>query len=289
MMHRLELLTLLATWLTLWAGLVFNTYPNCQDPMGKGGETLGWCDAMSVTVGACDVLVACVCVAAFVWAKKHMGQEDGGLNETKEKNTNNSNKKPQAQSVELTVLHGGDESQSVVNPAVGLKDEADEAWQQMEARHTGNLGNKHHSRDETCMPEGWDKHFTEDGTRYYAERASGLSSWKAPEGATGGSTGRPRVVERASAAGGELRIGVGQVYGAMEGAARAIEYTDNPQQRSHHQRDSTQLPAGWEKHLDDNGNRYYSNQADRTSSWEAPAGARGGSTERRQHVTHEIL
>ena len=38
-MHDLELLTLLATWCTLWAGSVFNTYPKCQDPDGKMGDT----------------------------------------------------------------------------------------------------------------------------------------------------------------------------------------------------------------------------------------------------------
>ena len=198
---------------------------------------------------------------------------------------------------------GGSESKSPsssssfssANPAAGLEDAAAE-----EARHTRNHRKKHHSRDETRMPDGWDKHFTEDGTRYYAERASGLSSWEAPEGATGGSTGRPSAgrggehggaeagaTAAATAGGGELGIGVGQVYGAKkEGAAAAaeaagtIEYTRNPQQRagSHHQRDSTQLPAGWDKHRDDDGNRYYTDATTGASSWEAPAGARGGST-----------
>ena len=58
----------LATWLTLWAGSVFNTYPKCQDP--ATGSRLPWCDAMAVLVGAWDVLAAVTIAVAFVWVKR---------------------------------------------------------------------------------------------------------------------------------------------------------------------------------------------------------------------------
>ena len=41
LLQFLELGTLWATWMTLWAGTVFNSYPRCED--GEGG-TVGWCD-----------------------------------------------------------------------------------------------------------------------------------------------------------------------------------------------------------------------------------------------------
>ena len=44
----------------------------------------------------------------------------------------------------------------------------------------------HHS---TQMPDGWGKYRDKYGNRYYSEHSSGASSWTAPEGATGGSTG----------------------------------------------------------------------------------------------------
>ena len=76
---------------------------------------------------------------------------------------------------------------SHVNPAAGMPGVDGAAAETAGMEHT----KKYHSRDETRMPEGWDKYFTENGKRYYAERASGISSWHAPAGATGGSTGRP--------------------------------------------------------------------------------------------------
>ena len=40
---------------------------------------------------------------------------------------------------------------------------------------------------------------------------------------------------------------------------------------------STQLPIGWEKHIDEHGKTYYTNKETQESQWEAPAGAMGGS------------
>jgi hypothetical protein len=43
----------------------------------------------------------------------------------------------------------------------------------------------------------------------------------------------------------------------------------------HHARNSTQMPSGWDKHTDEEGNRYYSDG--NVTSWDAPPGATGGS------------
>jgi len=40
---------------------------------------------------------------------------------------------------------------------------------------------------------------------------------------------------------------------------------------------STKLPPNWNKHVDPQGKRYYSNTVTRESSWTAPEGATGGS------------
>jgi hypothetical protein len=74
-MHELELLTLLAVWCTLWAGSVFNTYPKCADPDGKMGDTLQWCEALSVLVGLFDIGVTVVCVVALVWMNRKETKE----------------------------------------------------------------------------------------------------------------------------------------------------------------------------------------------------------------------
>jgi len=86
LLHRLEMFSLMATFLTLWAGSVFNTYPRCEDPLKGEGSTMPWCDALSVSIGASDIAVVVAVVVCFVWLKttagenreENMGMEDGG-------------------------------------------------------------------------------------------------------------------------------------------------------------------------------------------------------------------
>ena len=61
-LHHLEISSLTCTFLTLWAGSVFNTFPQCEDPNKNEGETLGWCDALSFIVSGLNIL----CVVMFV-------------------------------------------------------------------------------------------------------------------------------------------------------------------------------------------------------------------------------
>jgi hypothetical protein len=73
----------MATFLTLWAGSVFNVHPKCQDPLKQEGKTLAWCDALSVSIGVIDISLVILLGSCFVWLKAkgkrkrvgHDGQE----------------------------------------------------------------------------------------------------------------------------------------------------------------------------------------------------------------------
>ena len=44
LLHTLEMASLMATFLTLWAGSIFNTLPRCEDPMKSEGIIVPWCN-----------------------------------------------------------------------------------------------------------------------------------------------------------------------------------------------------------------------------------------------------
>ena len=67
LLQFLELVTLLATWMTLWAGTVFNTYPRCEN--GSGG-TIEWCDLLSITIGVIDISCVVLFISVIVYYKK---------------------------------------------------------------------------------------------------------------------------------------------------------------------------------------------------------------------------
>ena len=85
LLQHLELCSLATTWLTLWAGSVFNTYPNCAVSGGvilehegyrvsslandDSTETLLWCDIMSVSIGVIDVIVVIFLIAILLREK----------------------------------------------------------------------------------------------------------------------------------------------------------------------------------------------------------------------------
>ena len=76
LLHKLEMFSLMATFLTLWAGSVFNTIPRCEDPSGKAGETLLWCDILSVIVGLVDITVVIAFITCFVFLKIKSSSKD---------------------------------------------------------------------------------------------------------------------------------------------------------------------------------------------------------------------
>ena len=53
-LQKFELLSLLALFLTLWSGSVFNSKPKC---VGEQGEVVAWCSVLSVCVGVFDIMV----------------------------------------------------------------------------------------------------------------------------------------------------------------------------------------------------------------------------------------
>merc|ERR1711865_597011 len=69
MLHKLEMASLMATFLTLWAGSVFNTLPRCEDPLKGEGNTILWCDLLSIVVGMVDIAVVVAFVVCFIYLK----------------------------------------------------------------------------------------------------------------------------------------------------------------------------------------------------------------------------
>ena len=80
-LHMLEMASLMATVLTLWAGSVFNTLPRCEDPLKGEGSTLVWCDAMSIMVGVVDIVVLAAIGVFFVYIKVNSISVEAGENE----------------------------------------------------------------------------------------------------------------------------------------------------------------------------------------------------------------
>ena len=80
LLQNLEMFSLIATFLTLWAGSVFNTNPRCEDPNGNGkaGETLLWCDMLSVVIGLIDIAVVIAFISCFVYLKIKSSSKEGG-------------------------------------------------------------------------------------------------------------------------------------------------------------------------------------------------------------------
>ena len=95
-----------------------------------------------------------------------------------------------------------------------------------------------HNSSESKIPDDWDAHETDEGDTFYVQRRSGLTQWEKPSSLSSSNT------------------------------------SSSPH---HHTRTSTQLPADWDKHKSDQGQRYYVNNRTSESSWTAPEGASGGS------------
>jgi len=99
------------------------------------------------------------------------------------------------------------------------------------------------------LPDGWIEHKTGEGQLYYEHRESNTVQWEKPS------------------------------TPSLSSTAPATADTSKPPQ--HHTRDSTKLPPDWNKHNDEGGRRYYSNNSTQESSWVAPEGATGGSASAR--------
>ena len=98
----------------------------------------------------------------------------------------------------------------------------------------------HHSRNSTQLPDGWDKDTTGEGDRFYIERESGLTTWDAPKGSTGGSTG---VAVAMTGSNNELAIPIA---------------------------DGSSLPKGWTEHVTEDGDTMYYNEELDETRWDMP-------------------
>jgi hypothetical protein len=66
LLQRLELSTLCLLYLTLWTASVFTLYPRCEI---REGESVWWCELMSVIIGLADVIMVILIILLFVWLK----------------------------------------------------------------------------------------------------------------------------------------------------------------------------------------------------------------------------
>ena len=66
LLQFLELITLASTWMTLWAGTVFNMFPRCEDDKGVA---VGWCNALSIFIGLLNIASV---VAVHMQSSKHI-------------------------------------------------------------------------------------------------------------------------------------------------------------------------------------------------------------------------
>jgi hypothetical protein len=67
LLHCLDLFALAAVWMTLWSGSVFNDHPRCEDGVG---DTLAWCNVLSVVVGVLIIFCLVLVLAVIVYYKK---------------------------------------------------------------------------------------------------------------------------------------------------------------------------------------------------------------------------
>jgi hypothetical protein len=209
LLNYLELLTLTAIWLTLWAGNVFNANPRCED--GKGG-TVAWCDTVSIAVGVIDVIMLIAVVATMVYYKKQkqcdaclgrrshheLEEEEDGMDSTGVTSFTNPTLDPATAStaphihIEMTTTNHNTSDSNVPDDWDVHETEQGETfyvqrgsgltqWDKPSSPH-------HHTRGSTKLPADWDKYNDEEGQRYYVNNSTQESVWVAPEGSTGGST-----------------------------------------------------------------------------------------------------
>jgi hypothetical protein len=65
-LYVLEMTSLVVLFLTLWAGMVFNSRPRCADGTGS---TLPWCDFISVVIGIMNVVFVVLIATCFLSLK----------------------------------------------------------------------------------------------------------------------------------------------------------------------------------------------------------------------------
>jgi hypothetical protein len=158
LLNYLELFTLTAIWLTLWAGNVFNANPRCED--GKGG-TVAWCDTISIAVGMIDVIMVIAVAATMVYYKKQK-QCDAFLSS---RSHDKLEEEEEGSSMESTGVT------SFTNPTLDAATASNAPHVNIEMIPT------HHNDSGSKIPDNWDMHESEEGEIFYEDRLSGVTQW----------------------------------------------------------------------------------------------------------------
>ena len=146
-----------ATFLTLWAGAVFNTRPRCEDPLQGEGSTLLWCDVLSVTVGLVDIVVVAAIVVCFVYIKiKSMATK--------------AVKAVKAVKEDVAAGVGAVELVEIVEQTTEDAIYSEEGEEKK--------GTEFNNPMELCHR----RHLTDDGVVYYENTKTGKTSWDMPPG-----------------------------------------------------------------------------------------------------------
>ena len=151
-LHILEMASLLATFLTLWAGSIFNAHPKCEDPLKGEGSTLVWCDALSVMVGLVDISVLAAIGSCFVYMKVAAMSTEAAKDELA----------AGVGAVELVEFVEQPTTVDDVYSAEGEEKEETEFTNPMEPPHR--------------------RHQTEEGEVYYENMKTGETTWDMPPG-----------------------------------------------------------------------------------------------------------
>jgi hypothetical protein len=241
LLQFLELGTLCATWMTLWAGSVFNSYPRCENE--KGG-TVGWCDTLSVMVGLIDIAMVFVAVGVVVYLTKQK-QCDACCGRVKDETVGRRSRESIAR--EAKKRRSRMESADVTsfgNPSWGAKKVADEGEMSIEMTTNTNTNASGEQKVSGSM-EGTDSIISFTNPRLDATTIRNTQELSIDMPAP-----RPTILDSP---------------------------LPNGSLPHHHTRDSTKLPPDWNKYNNEEGRRYYSNKNTQESSWVAPEGSTGGS------------
>ena len=213
LLQRVELSTLCMLFLTLWAAGVFTLYPRCEV---REGESLWWCELMSVLVGLADALLVIFVILLFVWLK--------GADASCLKRCFGKLPKPARESLTRTgsklvlkwdLWHGGEAAvqariRAWTVDAGDKEDKEDDGTNGNGGRDTELAGVQPSSSNDTAavsenslhdeiskspqkvhrrstkLPGDWQKYNDAEGRRYYTHAETGQSQWEMPEGATKG-------------------------------------------------------------------------------------------------------
>ena len=151
LLQQSEVVALSLLFINLWVASIFSVYPRCE--VHEGGESLWWCELISVVVGLADVVLVVALILLFVLLKgsaakccvNRLGRGIRGWIQAH-----------QEEAVLDEVVEG--KSTTTVNPVA-----------------------KQHRRIEMSefrsdLPSGWTVEYTEDGTAYYVD-PEGNSFW----------------------------------------------------------------------------------------------------------------